>query len=66
MVELAFEGHRFWDLRRWKEGNKLASITEMHIVKNQDGSFTYNREIVKRTWDDKMYLFPHQSEILET
>ena len=20
MVELAFEGHRFWDIRRWKEG----------------------------------------------
>ena len=66
MVELAFEGHRFWDLRRWKEGSKLASITEMHIVKNQDGSFSYNREVVKRNWDDKMYLFPiPQSEILK-
>lgn len=21
-VELAFEGHRFWDVRRWKEADK--------------------------------------------
>lgn len=63
MVELAFEGHRFFDLRRWKEGDKLASITEMKITKNADGTFTYTRNIVNRTWKDKMYLFPiSQSE----
>lgn len=58
MVELAFEGHRFYDLRRWKEGSKLASIVEMHISKNANKSFSYNRKTVKRTWDDKMYFFP--------
>ena len=66
MVELAFEGHRFWDLRRWKEGSKLASIVEMHITKNADGSFTYTRRPVQRVWSDKMYFFPiPQSEILK-
>jgi hypothetical protein len=66
MVELAFEGHRFWDVRRWKEGSKLASIVEMHITKNDDGSFSYNRVTVKREWNDKMYLFPiPQSEMLK-
>lgn len=61
MVELAFEGHRFWDLRRWKEGDKLKSITEMHITKNgtgDDATYTYTRKVVSRVWDDKMYLFP--------
>lgn len=66
MVELAFEGHRFFDLRRWKEGNKLASITEMKITMNTDGSYTYTRNNVNRTWDDKMYLFPiPQSELMK-
>lgn len=58
MVELAFEGHRFWDLRRWKEGEKLGSIIQMKLTKNSDGSITYRRQTVNRTWDDKMYLFP--------
>ncbi len=58
-VELAFEGHRFWDLRRWKEGKKLENIKELKITKNNDGTFTYTPQVKKRmTWDDKMYLFP--------
>ncbi|WP_299235083.1 RagB/SusD family nutrient uptake outer membrane protein [uncultured Bacteroides sp.] len=66
MVELAFEGHRFYDLRRWKEGDKLKSITEMKLTKNPDGSITYERNVVNRTWDEKMYLFPiPQSERLK-
>ena len=66
MVELAFEDHRFWDLRRWKEGSKLSSIDEMKIIKNADGTYTYNRVTVPRIWDDKMYLFPiPQSEIMK-
>lgn len=65
-VELAFEGHRFWDLRRWKEGDKLKNITEMKITKNADGTFTYTRKVVNRQWEDKMYLFPiPQSERLK-
>lgn len=58
MVELAFEGHRFYDLRRWKEGDKLMSITEMKLTKNADESITYKRNVVNRTWNEKMYLFP--------
>ena len=33
MVELAFEGHRFWDVRRWKEGEVLKEITLMKITR---------------------------------
>ena len=59
MVELAFEGHRFWDVRRWKEADKyFKNIVEMKITKNQDNSYTYTRKTVERTWEDKMYLFP--------
>ena len=66
MVELAFEGHRFYDLRRWKEGDKLKSITEMKLTQNADGTITYTRNEVSRTWDDKMYFFPiPQTEIMK-
>ena len=58
MVELAFEGHRFYDLRRWKDGEKLSSVTEMKLTKNNDGTISYTRNIVSREWDEKMYLFP--------
>lgn len=57
MVELAFEGHRFWDVRRWKDGASQRSIIEMQITKNGD-RYTYNRVPKPRYWDDKMYLFP--------
>ena len=57
MVELAFEGHRFWDVRRWKDGASQRSIIEMQITKNGD-RYTYNRVPKSRYWDDKMYLFP--------
>lgn len=59
MVELAFEGHRFWDVRRWKEADKyFRSITEMKITRQTDGTFAYIRKEVARQWDDKMYFFP--------
>lgn len=58
MVELAFEGHRFWDVRRWKEGELLKSVTFMKITRNSNGTYNYSRQERKRSWDDKMYLFP--------
>ena len=57
MVELAFEQHRFWDVRRWKAGDTQRSIVQMQITKNND-TYTYKRVISNRYWDDKMYLFP--------
>lgn len=64
-VELAFEGHRFWDVRRWEEGNKFfTSITRMHITQNSDGTLTYTPQQVSRQWNDRNYLFPiPQTEI---
>ena len=58
MVELAFENHRFWDVRRWKEADKyFKNIVEMQITQDGDG-FKYTRKNVSRQWNDKMYLFP--------
>ncbi len=66
MVELAFEGHRFWDIRRWKEGEKFKSIIRMKITLNEDNTYTYTREIQNRSWEEKMYFFPiPQSEIMK-
>lgn len=59
MVELAFEGHRFWDVRRWKEADRhFKAVDEMKITRASDGTLTYTRNTVSRQWNDKMYLFP--------
>ena len=59
MVELAFEGHRFWDVRRWKEAEKyFTSINEVKITDNGSGNYTYTLQTVNRTWKDAYYLFP--------
>ncbi len=60
MVELAFEEQRFWDLRRWKEGEKCVKFDRMKITTDDGGvTFNYTRESVTRcAWDDKFYLFP--------
>ena len=68
-VELAFEGHRFFDVRRWKEADKyFTNIRGLEITKNADGTFTETPKTVQtRQWQDKMYLFPiPQSEILKS
>lgn len=57
MVELAFEGHRFWDIRRWKEGG-ITSIGRLEITKNTNNSYSYKRTTKQLVWDDKMYFFP--------
>ena len=68
-VELAFEGHRFFDVRRWKEADKyFTNIRGLEITKNADGTFTETPKTVQtRQWNDKMYFFPiPQSEILKS
>ncbi len=58
MVELAFEDHRFWDIRRWMIGDQTTEIYGVDITKSGD-EFTYKRTLVEsRYWDDKMYLYP--------
>ncbi len=42
MVELAFEDHRFWDIRRWMIGSETVAIKRTNIVKDAvTGKFNY-------------------------
>jgi len=63
-VELAFEDHRFWDIRRWKIGDETTDIYGMKIIKN-GSSFVYTPQLITtRKWDDKYYFYPiSQAEI---
>lgn len=57
-IELAFEDHRFWDIRRWRIGEAVKDIYGIQIS-GSGSNFTYQRILVEqRKWDDKMYLFP--------
>ncbi|TCC88573.1 RagB/SusD family nutrient uptake outer membrane protein [Pedobacter frigiditerrae] len=66
-IELAFEGHRFWDVRRWMIAPHTlgAALTGVSIIKNVNNSFTYAPMTVEnRIWDDKLYFYPiPQTEI---
>ncbi len=63
-VELAFEDHRFWDVRRWKllDNSNANSVTENVYgiqITNTNGVLSYSTILVDdRIWDDKMYLYP--------
>jgi hypothetical protein len=70
MIELAFEGHRFWDLRRWGLAKSTLDNTHLWGVKpvKSGSSFTY--EIIdcdggnQRIYLDKYARFPiPQTEI---
>lgn len=63
LVELAFENHRFWDVRRWKKGEKY--FKNIAVATITDGGNTLTRTIKTRNWDEKYNLFPiPQSEML--
>jgi hypothetical protein len=61
MVELSFEEHRMWDVRRWKIIDKTDKLTTgMEWTKLANGSFTGKRIISakRNAWQDKYLLFP--------
>lgn len=49
LIELAFEGQRFWDVRRWKVADKFWSlpVTRYHLSKNVEE--TYKVEVYGET-----------------
>lgn len=57
-VELAFEGHRFWDVRRWKDLDETADIYGVKVVKNGD-DFEYTKFLLEsRAITDNLYFYP--------
>jgi hypothetical protein len=69
-VELAFEDHRYWDLKRWMIAPDVlgAPLRGVEITKNPDLTFSYQLITVEnRVFEPKMYFYPiPQSEIFIT
>ena len=60
-VELCFEEHRFFDVRRWKiaEQTERAPLLGMRVTKNANNTYSYSEFTVEqRVFDPKMYLYP--------
>ncbi|WP_315331776.1 RagB/SusD family nutrient uptake outer membrane protein [Prevotella histicola] len=68
-VELAFEEHRFWDVRRWKVASSTlgAPVKGVKITQDDAGNFTYSPvQVEQRVFLPKMYWYPiPQSEVLK-
>ena len=68
-VELAFEEHRFWDVRRWKVASSTlgAPVKGVKIMQDDAGNFTYSPvQVEQRVFQPKMYWYPiPQSEVLK-
>ena len=74
-VELAFEGHWYWDLRRWRvahkqypEGLTGYQVHGLKVTDNGDGSFTYEYVSVDnedREFQERMYRLPMPDGELE-
>ncbi|WP_083891999.1 RagB/SusD family nutrient uptake outer membrane protein [Echinicola vietnamensis] len=68
-IELAFEEHRFFDVRRWRiagqEGVMSGQMWGLNLYEQEAGNLVYRREpFESRVWEDRMYLYPiPQSEI---
>jgi len=65
MVELALEGHRFWDLRRWKMAASVLHGKKFHgakITKRANGKLVFERvavDINTRIYPDRFDRFPY-------
>lgn len=60
-IELAFEEHRFWDVRRWKIAPETLNrtVNGTKITKNADNSFTYQDvPVANLSFTNKLYHMP--------
>ncbi|MFC3562805.1 RagB/SusD family nutrient uptake outer membrane protein [Pedobacter jamesrossensis] len=59
-VELAFEDHRYWDLRRWMdETNLKADVLGVNITGTTRNTFAHSKiKVEGRFFNAKMYLYP--------
>ena len=68
-IELAFEEHRFFDVRRWKILNETDNfVTGMRITRNGDGTLNYQRIKLpdRGTHTEKYLMLPiRQEEIIK-
>lgn len=66
-VELAFEDHRFWDIRRWKIGDQTKNILAMNITLDANSIPVYVPRLLEvRSFEERNYFYPiPQSEIFK-
>lgn len=66
LIELAFEGNRFWDLRRWKEATNVfnAAITGWDIDQESAEGYYRERVLFNQTFSTKDYLWPLNENVL--
>jgi len=60
-IELAFEEHRFWDVRRWKIAPETLNrtVNGTKITRNADNSFTYQDvPVANLSFTNKLYHMP--------
>lgn len=65
ICELAFEGFRYWDLRRWRLAGEVIDGKQAHgtkITKKDDNTYTYEQvscdDNVNRFFPERYYLLP--------
>jgi hypothetical protein len=70
-IELALEGHRYYDLRRWKLASTYEGVDAMGVtvVKTDNNNFTYdfNQTVLKTDFKEQYYWLPiPRSEIVKS
>lgn len=65
-VELAYEGHLFWDMRRWKLAHIEYNNYRCHGFKITNGTYEYiDCDYQDRKFDKKLYVLPIPNEELK-
>lgn len=59
-LELAFEDHRFWDIRRWMIGPQTCDIYGLELRADESGNIISAEKVLlqSRKWDDRYYFYP--------
>ncbi len=66
LIEMAFEGKRFWDLRRWKEAINVQNnpITGWDLPQSSPEGYYRERIIFNQTFSMRDYLWPLNETVL--
>ena len=67
-IELAFEEHRYWDIRRWRLAEMIYAqpVKGMFITTSLTGTTYIPQDVLTVDWDNKRYLYPiHYSEVIK-
>ncbi|MDO5447507.1 MAG: RagB/SusD family nutrient uptake outer membrane protein, partial [Prevotellaceae bacterium] len=59
-IEMAFEEQRYYDIRRWREAEKIfaSPLKGMSIIVSSTSTVYNVVDVLKVDWSDKMYLYP--------